>query len=404
MNDAFTVTIVGAGMTGLGLAALLANERRIRLRVVDAGPPPLVPRDIGLRVSALSPGSAALLCAADAWQRLPSGRVCGYERMRVWDAASPPEGPATLRFDAEEFALPELGTIVENELVRCALYTALLSTDVVLEFDTAVASLSRTASGFRLVTESGTLATDLLIGADGGRSRVREAMGIDDARHAYGQTAFVTHVRTSLPHGNTARQRFLPSGPFGMLPLFDGRVSIVWSTSPDRAASLLALDDRALGRALTEAADAVLGEIAVTASPRGTWPLACAHAVRYVDAGVALIGDAAHTVHPLAGQGVNLGFADAAELAAVVLAALDAGEYPADRAVLRRYERARRGANDAMIRLLSGLNRLFASDCRAAATLRRRGMQWFNLSGPLRRQALAMALGKSPGRFDFCRA
>ena len=398
MSSAFTITIVGAGMTGLGLAALLANDRRVRLRVVDAGPPPefSLTNDIGLRVSALSPGSAAILRDAGAWDRITSRRASAYERMRVWDAGSSPEGPATLRFDADEFALRDLGTIVENELVRFALFEALLSTDAVLEFDTAIEALSRTAGGFRLATDSGTLDTELLIGADGGRSRVREAMGVDDQRQPYGQTAFVTHVQTRLPHGDTARQRFLPTGPLGMLPLSDGRVSIVWSTRPDEAESLLALDDQALGLKLTEASDAVLGEMSV-AGPRGAFPLASAHAERYVDAGVALIGDAAHTVHPLAGQGVNLGFADAAELAAVVAKALDAGEYPADRPVLRRYERARRGANDAMIRLLSGLNRLFASDFPAAGTLRRRGMQLFNLFGLVREQALDIALGKSRG-------
>lgn len=396
MNDAFTITIVGAGMTGLGLAALLANDRRIRLRVVDAGPAPTTTDDVGLRVSALSPGSVAMLRDAGAWQRIASRRICTYDRMRVWDAGSPPEGPETLRFDADEFALPELGTIVENELVRFALFEGLLSTDAVLEFDTPIESLARTADGFRLVMETGALDTNLLVGADGGRSPVREAMEADDGRQPYGQTALVTHVRTRLPHGNTARQRFLPTGPLGMLPLSDGRVSIVWSTHPDAAESLLALDDDALGQALTEASDAVLGEMSI-AGPRGAFPLASAHAERYVDAGVALIGDAAHTVHPLAGQGVNLGFADAAELAAVLLAALDAGEYPADRPVLRRYERARRGANDAMIRLLSGLNRLFASDFPAAGTLRRRGMQLFNLSGPVRERALDVALGRSRG-------
>ncbi len=399
MSRAFTITIVGGGMTGLGLAALLANDRRIRLRVVDAGPAPAfaMADDVGLRVSALSPGSAAVLETAGAWDRILSRRACAYGRMRVWDAGSPPEGPETLRFDADEFALHELGTIVENELVRFALFESLLSSDAVLEFDTSIESLSRIPDGFRLVSEAGSLETDLLVGADGGRSRVREAMGIDDARQPYGQTALVTHVRTALPHLDTARQRFLPTGPLGMLPLSDGRVSIVWSTAPETAEALLALDDDALGRELTEASDAVLGEMSV-AGPRGAFPLASAHAERYVDAGAALIGDAAHTVHPLAGQGVNLGFADAAELAAVILAALDAGEHPADRPVLRRYERARRGANDAMIRLLSGLNRLFASDFPAAGTLRRRGMQLFNIFGPVREKALGVALGQPRGR------
>jgi 2-octaprenylphenol hydroxylase len=154
------------------------------------------------------------------------------------------------------------------------------------------------------------------------------------------------------------------------------------------------MSDADLGARLTEVSDRVLGSLTV-AGPRGTFPLAAAHAENYVEAGLALIGDAAHSVHPLAGQGVNLGFADVTTLADVIVAAFDAGEYPGDRPVLRRYERARRGANAAMIRLLTGLNSLFAADSTLVGELRRTGMLLFNRSGPIRNKAVDIAFGTS---------
>lgn len=394
MNDRFTVTIVGGGMTGLALAAVLAHDSRFAVRVIDKGSPPRFDPDgdVDLRVSAVAPASASLLDRAGAWQRIVTRRASPYERMQVWDAGVPPSSPASVRFDAAEFAVAELGHIVENELIRYALFEALATSRVILDFDTDIGTIEHRGDRYRLVLANGTVETDLLVGADGGQSLVRESAGIETHRHDYQQTAFVTHVRTSKPHASTAWQRFLRTGPIGLLPLADGRVSIVWSTSPETAEAALEMDDAELGERLAEASDYVLGDLSV-AGPRGSFPLGSAHAGRYVEPGLALIGDAAHSVHPLAGQGVNLGFADVAGLAGVLGGALDAGEYPADRPVLRRYERARRGANAGMIRLLTGLNSLFASDSAVVGELRRVGMQLFNQSGPIRNKAVDIALG-----------
>ena len=396
MKRPVEITIVGAGMTGLLLAALLSRDGRFSIRVVDAAPVPRYDEalPLGLRVSALAPTSVELLDAAGAWSGIIGRRACAYERMRVWDASASPDGPATLCFDADEFAVPELGFIVENSLVQYALYESLSNSSVVFEFEAPLERLERHGGGWRYAAGGGLTETDLLVGADGGRSAVRSAAGIDSTETAYEQHALVTHLEPEYPHEHTARQRFLPSGPLGMLPLGDGRISVVWSTVPEQAAAALNSSDDELGQRLSDASDYVLGALRA-GGERGVFPLRAAHASRYVEAGLALIGDAAHSVHPLAGQGVNLGFADAALLANVLRAALDAGEHPADRPVLRRYERARRGANAGMMNALTGLNRLFAADSPFVGELRKTGMMLFNRSGPLREKAVAIALGMS---------
>ena len=387
-------------MAGLTAAALLCRSRHadsLQVTIVDAAPRPvfLSDDDVGLRVSAISPGSEALLASVDAWPVIQSQRLSPYDHMRVWDAGEPPDGPATLRFDADEFAMSHLGTIVENELVRHALLEALAEARIELRFATRILSVDAADGSHRLSLDSGdTLSADLLIAADGGRSPVRTALGINVTRLAYPQTAFVTHVRPERPHLNTAWQRFLPDGPLGLLPLADGRLSVVWSTTPDAAMHAMDSNDTDLGLALSSASDFVLGDLEL-AGERGTFPLAAQHADEYVRHGVVLIGDAAHTVHPLAGQGANLGFADASELAEVIDAALDAGEYPADRPILRRYERARRGANAAMMHALTGLNSLFASDSAVLGNVRRSGMRLFNHAGPVRRRIVEVAFGTS---------
>ena len=400
MKTRFNVVIAGGGMAGLTAAALLCRSRHadaLQVTVVDAAPRPvfLAGDDVGLRVSAISPGYEALLASVGAWQVIRSQRISPYDHMRVWDAGEPPDGPATLRFDADEFAMPHLGTIVENELVRFALLETLAAARIELRFATRILSVEAAEGGHRLSLDSGdTLSADLLVAADGGRSPVRSALGIGVTRLAYPQTAFVTHVRPERPHSKTAWQRFLADGPLGLLPLADGRLSVVWSTTPDAARNAMDSDDAELGSAISAASDYVLGNL-VPAGERGTFPLAAQHADEYVRHGVALIGDAAHTVHPLAGQGANLGFADARELIDVIDAALDAGEYPADRPILRRYERVRRGANATMMHALTGLNRLFASDSAVLGNIRRSGMRLFNHAGPVRRRIVEVAFGTS---------
>lgn len=398
MKNRFKVVIVGAGVVGLTLAARLArgpSAEAVDVTLLDAAARPEVPPDddIALRVSAISEGSVGVLDAAGAWPLLDRRRLSPYECMQVWDENDTPHGRASLRFEAAEFALPELGFIVENSRLQDALLRALEGTDVRLRFRAPIRSLGR--SGERHVVEldgKDSLEADLLVGADGSRSFVRSAAGIGTRTFRYGQSAFVTHLCPERPHQATAWQRFLRDGPLGILPLADGRVSVVWSTTPERAAEAHSASDADLATMLTEASGRVLGKLA-PAGARGQFPLAAQHAERYVLPGIALIGDAAHTIHPLAGQGANLGLQDAAQLADVLEAAVTAGRSPGDRPTLRRYERARKGANATMLHFMTGLNRLFATDSRLLARLRTAGMQVFNRSGPIREHAVRVALG-----------
>jgi 2-octaprenylphenol hydroxylase len=382
MNSQFKIIIVGAGITGLTLAALLAKGRHadvLGITVIDAAKrPKFLPEDgVSLRVSAIANGSAELLDSVAAWSIIKQARVSPYESMRVWDESDAPDGDATLRFDAAEFAVPQLGYIVENVLIQDALLKVLDECDVSLQFETKIESLPE---------------ADLVIGADGARSYVREQAGIKTNQWPYEQTAVVTHLRTEIDHNATARQRFLRDGPLGMLPLSDGRISVVWSTTPDIAQQALDASDEELGRMLTDASDGVMGKLTV-AGPKGAFPLCAQHAEDYVQQGIALVGDAAHAIHPLAGQGANLGLQDTAELARVIDAAIDGGLYPGDRRVLRRYERSRKAANLTMMHFMTGLNRLFTTDSKVLEEIRQAGMRLFNRSGPVRERAVKFALG-----------
>jgi 2-octaprenylphenol hydroxylase len=396
MNRRFDILVAGAGLAGLTVAALLAHGEhgsRLNIRVTDAGERPRFDpaSEVALRVSAIASGSSHLYAELGVWNRL--ARSCPFRSMRVWDARQPVGGPYTLRFDAAEFGVAELGSIVENVLLQHVLLDFLDFAGVELSFNSAIESLQ--AADARLTVEfaDGTSATpELVIGADGIASLVRRHAGIATVVRHYGQSAFVTHLEPEQPHRYTAWQRFLDTGPVALLPLQDGRVSVVWSTSPDEAGEAVSMPDVQLGERLSAVTDRVLGALA-PAGPRASFPLQAQHATHYVKPGMALIGDAAHRIHPLAGQGANLGVADAAVLAAVVGEALAAGEHPGDLPVLRRYERARKGANLVMLGFVDGLNQLFASRSLPVAALRNAGMALFNRSGPVRRRAVEVALG-----------
>lgn len=395
MKRSYDLVIVGAGMVGLTAAAMLSENDQLRISVIDAGKKPVfrVDDDLSLRVSAIAPGSTDILSTIGAWEEIVNTRACAYRDMKVWDAAGYVEGPETLSFSAAEFAVPQLGFIVENVLIQHALLRRLDRSDVTVNHETAIKSVARSGHRFEIELESGDrLNPDLLIGADGANSFVRNSADIRVDTWPHAQKAFVTCLQPELSHRNTAWQRFLGSGPIGLLPLSDGRVSIVWSTTPEQAEAALAMSEDELSMKLADVTDGVLGKLS-PAGPRGAFPLNSQHANEYAQDGLVLIGDAAHTVHPLAGQGVNLGFADVGKLAEVISDALHAEENPGDLPVLRKYERAQRGANKTMLHFMDGLNKLFSNESASLARLRGMGMYAFNKSGPIRDHAVQVALG-----------
>jgi len=398
MNRNFDIVIAGSGITGLTAAALLAKGEvpgRLNIRAIDAGPRPVfdAAADVALRVSAIAAGSVRLYESLGAWETVAAARASPFREMRVWDASRSADGPEALHFDAGEFALRELGFIVENILLQDALLQVVENAGVKVSFNTQIGAV-RAARQCGIEVECGSerFRADLLIGADGASSSVRQQARIAVTSWSYPQWALVTHLRPEKHHRECAWQRFLPGGPLALLPLHDGRVSVVWSTTPEEAQKACAADTALLGRMLTEASDSVLGEL-VVAGGRAAFPLKAQYATRYVAPGKALIGDAAHSIHPLAGQGANLGISDAAVLAKVIHDAVASGEYPGDLPVLRRYERARKGANNTMLYFVDALNRLFSSPSSPVSALRGAGMRVFNASGPLRRRAVAVALG-----------
>jgi 2-octaprenylphenol hydroxylase len=312
--------------------------------------------------------------------------------MVVWDAASAPDARDALRFDAAETGEPDLGHIAENLRVQWALAESPALRGVT-QLRAGLEALTFDHDSARVVLGDGrSVTTGLVIGADGGQSRTRELCGIGRAGWAYGQTAVVAHLRTARPHAHTAWQRFLPDGPIAFLPLRDGRVSLVWTTTPAATAELIDAEPAEFGRRVTEASDRVLGD-AVLDSGRAGFPLALWHAREYVRPRIALVGDAAHTIHPLAGQGVNLGFLDAASLVEVLGVATEAGEDPVGTRALGRYARWRRAENGLLLGTTDTLNRLFGERGVGIAAARRLGLALVSAQPLVRRALVRRALG-----------
>lgn len=387
------VLVAGAGPVGLLFAWRLARRaRNITIRVVDAGSPHAWRKDaVDSRIYALSRSSQHHL--AELWGELASRRVSPYRRMRVFEGDSP-TGELSVCFDSADIGEPDLGHIVEDSLLRTVLLEQLLATGVEIRFETAVETLQQVDRGVTLQLSDGSeWKADLVIGADGAASRIREVAAIEAVGRDYEQRAIVTHIETDQPHAETAWQRFLPGGPLAFLPLADGRCSVVWTNARDEAERLLGLSDEDFCEAIEAASAQMLGRV-LGASPRFAFPLEVRHATQYVRQGIALIGDAAHVVHPLAGQGMNLGFEDAATLAETILDAVDAGEYPADEYVLRRYARARRAANLGMQLAFDGINEGFRQPLPDwAVAVRRIGMSAVGKSGFVRQELMRRALG-----------
>jgi 2-octaprenylphenol hydroxylase len=392
LNTDYDLTIAGGGMVGATLANAL-GEADLRIALLEGAPldriRPAMESDI--RVSAINRASQRIFAAIGAWEGMTAWRVSPFRDMRVWDAA----GFGQIHFDSADLGEPLLGWIIENRVIQYALLERVQQLPAVEMLCPAALETAQplAETGWRVRLQDGReLTTRLLVGADGASSRVRQLAGIDTGGWNYDQQAVVGNVRTVEPHQETAWQRFLPTGPLAFLPLHDGRCSIVWSTTPEQAGALLALDESAFAEALADAFDQRLGSI-IEVGPRGAFPLRLQHAHAYVKPGLALIGDAAHVVHPLAGQGVNLGLLDAATLAEVILDALDAGRDFASFKTLRRYERWRKGDNLLMLGVMDGFKRLFGNSLPPVRLLRNVGLKLTDAAGPLKNLIARRAMG-----------
>ena len=390
MIEHYDIIIVGGGMVGGALGAALGNGG-LRGAVLESHPPAPIPpaAPFDLRVSSVNLASQHLLENVGAWDAIvDSQRLCPWSRIRVWE-----EGGGATEFVAEDAGVPLFGHFVENRLIQWALAERLQALPGVDYLAPAAPETLRIEPDRVIVEIAGaSLTASLLVGADGARSRVREAAGIGTHSWDYEQGVVVASARTVLPQQEISWQRFTPSGPQAFLPLPGHHASLVWYHRPAEVKRLLALEDDAFVAELEATFPACLGGVAGI-SARGSFPLRRMHAHRYVDQRVALVGDAAHTVHPLAGQGVNLGMLDAAVLAEVLLTALAQAEDFAEQAVLARYERRRRRDILAMMGVIDLFYRLFGNDVVPVKLLRNLGLGVANRLTPAKRQVMRFALG-----------
>lgn len=384
------VIIVGGGLTGCTLAGLLAM-RGIQCLIVEGRTPGTGGNGTDPRVLAITPASANILKAARAWGHLPEDRIGFFRGMQVWDE----NGDGDIAFDSAELCAATLGYIIEQSVLELSVERGNREVPAIkrLQPATPVAVKLEKSAAYLELQEGAPLAARLIIGADGGRSRIRELAGIACPAYDYHQQAVACVAETEGPHDSIARQRFLTEGPLAFLPMCGPHTSgIVWSTSPRHAEDLLAMDEAEFNQALTVAFAGRLGAV-VRSGPRVAFRLQHAHAERYCLPRLALVGDAAHTMHPLAGQGANMGFLDAATLAEIITVAwqrqCDIGAF----GVLRRYERWRRGENLLMLKTLRTINALFASRLPVARCLRNAGLDLVDMLVPLKHLIMRRASG-----------
>ena len=384
----YDVIVAGGGLVGATLALAL-GEMGLRVAVVERSREPAAAPGpaYGTRVSAFTVASERILRALAVWPVLPVERIGPMREMHVW------ERTGVVHFDSAQIGEPVLGHIIENSVVLWAVERRIEALpNVEWHRGEELAGLAVDGDQAVVALAGRRLRASLVVGADGARSRVREFAEIDVTEGDYHQEAVVAEVRTAMPHRETAWQRFLPAGPLAFLPLSNGASSIVWSTTPGHAARLCTLDEDKFGFEVAEAFEWKLGAVSASGA-RASFALRHLHARAYVRDRVALAGDAAHIVHPLAGQGVNLGLLDAAALVEVIGRARDLGRDMGSRATLRRYERWRRGHNALMQAVLGGFRHLFSSPWAPVRQLRETGFALTDRIPPLKAGFMRFASG-----------
>ena len=392
-QPAYDVLIVGGGMVGATLACAL-GEKNFNVVIVDSQQPVMSWPGEGydLRVSAITRATQKILETLDVWPAIEAERISPYRDMHVWDAG----GEGVIHFDSAELGEASLGHIVENRVTLKALQQKIATLDSVTFIPGVMATkLDISESHASLTLNNGKeLTAKLIVAADGSSSWVRQQRGISVRGWDYDQAALVTYVKTAQPHQETAWQRFLSTGPLAFLPLTGGYSSIVWSTSPKQAEQLKNMPEEHFAIELQAAFEDRLGSIDEV-GPRAVFPLRFFETSAYVENRLALIGDAAHTIHPLAGQGVNLGMSDAASLAEVLIEARQKRKDIGSLKALRHYERWRRADNRSMLVTMDAFKRLFSNDSSILGWLRNTGMSLLDKTPLVKNTIVKQAMGLS---------
>jgi 2-octaprenylphenol hydroxylase len=393
-NQNYDVVVIGSGIVGATVALALAKNTSLRIAVLEATTPTVEWQENSYhsRVSAIALSSKRIFESLGVWDSIAAKRISPYRQMQVWDSI----GKGEIHFDAHAVQEEVLGYIIEDNVMRISLLERFKHYDHLNYLHPLqIVSLQEKSDAILLETDhQQIIKTKLLIAADGAESWVRSAAGIELKTWDYKHTALIATVQTEKPHQETARQCFLPGGPLAFLPLAEiNTSSIVWSVSANEAADLVSLNDVDFCKKLADAFLHTLGAI-VSVSKRQSFPLHMRHAKQYVRDHMALVGDAAHTVHPLAGQGVNLGLLDAAALAEVITNAVNKNRHFESIAILRRYERWRKGDTVAMLAMVETLKHLFASEHKFIQYLRSTGLNMTNRLAFLKHYIANYALGK----------
>lgn len=413
----FDLLIVGAGMVGCTLACLLADDPltqdlSIGLIEADDAEPTVPLAHFDARVVALSNSSQGILQSVGAWQKVNTGRICAYEEMFVWDA----DGTANVHFSCHDIRQRQLGYIAENSLllsalreqIKCRQQITLICPATLKNIDLSVTdSDNKQRLTIEYANEDCELTCHLVIAADGARSSIRKKLKLGTREWDYGHAAIVTTVETEKEHGNTAWQRFTSTGPIAFLPLGECNdpsannaqthnkqkySSLVWSAESALASKLMDMNDSEFCDALARAFEYKLGKI-IGVDKRYSLPLRQRHAESYIRPGLALVGDAAHTIHPLAGQGVNLGLYDVVALTKEIARSRQRSFDLVDFSILQRYERSRQSHNLLAMATMEGFKQLFAAQQPAVRWLRNAGMRFFNRQDWLKKKLMLLASG-----------